>query len=541
MTAADTPHQPGSPRAASDAPARVEGESALARARLAQLQGQPAAAWLEAGRALVLEQDLQAAAAVLQAALAQHGHDGELALALAGVRWQMNDHAAAQLLLENLLARQPDHAAASFTLARLQLEQGRVDAAEQVFRDQFGRHRQSADLVHRAAKMLADAGRKQAAAELCEAAIAVDSGDPFLHVYVAALLGQLGEFERSRGHYLFALEHDPRTIDAGAAYGLASIGRYGDPAHPDLARFRALLERADLTPAARASVLFALGKAHDDLGDYAVAAACLREANGLIDHRSWSRKQWRRLVEARLAAAPLPRRVPAATECVPIFVVGAPRSGTTLVAELLGRSAETCNRGELDWLPHLAEEVARAPRVDIDLLDRVAAEYLVRLRQGEAGARWFIDKQPLNFLHVDLIAALFPQAHIVHCRRNERDTALSIWSQHFESTEYRFAYDFADIAAVLNGCDRLMARARGEGRVIEVRYEELAQAPQATIDGLAAALGLAPFDASAPNAVRGAIGTASVWQARQPVYTRAIGRWRGYAPFVPELLRFADQ
>jgi tetratricopeptide (TPR) repeat protein len=534
MTAADTPDQPGSPRAASDAPARVDGD-------LAQLQGQPAAAWLEAGRALVLEQNLEAAAAVLQAALARHGHDGELALALAGVRWQMDDHAAAQLLLENLLARQPDHAAASFTLARLQLEQGRVDAAEQVFRDQFGRHRQSADLVHRAAKMLADAGRKQAAAELCEAAIAVGSGDPFLHVYVAALLGQLGEFERSRSHYLFALEHDPRTIDAGAAYGLASIGRYGDPAHPDLARFRALLERADLTPAARASVLFALGKAHDDLGDYAVAATCLREANALIDHRSWSRKHWRRLVEARLAGMPLPQRVPAATECVPIFVVGAPRSGTTLVAELLGRSAETCNRGELDWLPHLAEQVARAPRVDIDLLDRVAAEYLARLRQGEAGARWFIDKQPLNFLHVDLIAALFPQARVVHCRRNERDTALSIWSQHFESTEYRFAYDFADIAAVLHGCDRLMARARGEGRVIEVRYEELAQAPQATIDGLAAALGLAPFDASAPNAVRGAIGTASVWQARQPVYTRAIGRWRGYAPFVPELLRFADQ
>lgn len=489
----------------------------------------------------MLEQDLEAAAAVLQAALAQHGDGGELALALAGVRWQMNDPAAAQALLEDLLARQPDHAAASFTLAGLHLEHDRADAAEQVFRDQFGRHRQGADLVHRAAKMLADAGRKQAAAELCEAAIAVGSGDPFLHLYVAALLGQLGEFARARDHYLFALEHEPRTVDAGAAYGLASIGRYGDPAHPDLARFKTLLQRADLAPAARASVLFALGKAHDDLGEYAQAAAFLREANGLVDHQSWSRKQWRRLVEARLAGAPLPQRTPAPAECVPIFVVGAPRSGTTLVAELLGRSGEVRNRGELDWLPHLAEEVARAPRVDVGLLDRVAAVYLARLRQGEPDVHWFIDKQPLNFLHVDLIASLFPQARIVHCRRNARDTALSIWSQHFESTEYHFAYDFADIAAVLNGCERLMAKARDEGRVLDVHYEELARAPQATIDGLAAALGLAPFDTSVPTAVHGAIGTASVWQARQPVYTRAIGRWRGYAPFVPELLRFADQ
>lgn len=509
--------------------------------RLAPLEGKPLATWLEAGRALVLEGNLGAASTVLQAAREHHGDDGELLLALAGVRWQMGDHAAAQALLEGLLTQQPDHAAASFTLARLHAGQGRTDAVEQVLREQFGRHRHSADLVHRAAKMLADDGRKQAAAELCEAAIGVGSGDPFLHVYLAALLGQLGEFGRSREHYLFALEHEPKAIDAGAAYGLASIGRYDDSAHPDLARFSALLLRADLAPAARASVLFALGKAHDDLGDYANAAACLREANGLIDHRSWSRKHWRRLVEARLAGTPLPQRVPAATECVPIFVVGAPRSGTTLVAELLGRSAETCNRGELDWLPHLAEQVARAPRVDVGLLDRTAAEYLARLQQGEAGARWFIDKQPLNFLHVDLIAALFPQARIVHCRRNPRDTALSIWSQHFESTEYRFAYDFADIAAVLDGCERLMAKARNEGRVLDVHYEELARAPRETIDGLAAALGLAPFDAGVPNAVRGAIGTASVWQARQPVYTRAIGRWRGYAPFVPELLRFADR
>lgn len=544
MTAAGSTGKPESHRGAAatpDASVQPDGGSAAIRARLAQLEGKSAAEWLEAGRMLALERDIEAAASVLQAALARHGDDGELILALAGVRWQMNDHADAQALLEGLLVQQPGHVAAAFMLARLHFEQSRPDAAVQVFRGLFGQHRQPADLVHRAAKMLADGGRKQAAAEMCEAAITIGSGDPFLHVYVAALLGQLGEFERSRKHYLFALEHEPKTIDAGAAYGLASIGRYGDPAHPDLARFGALLERADLSQSARASVLFALGKAHDDLGDYARAATCLRKANGLIDHRSWSRKHWRRLVEARLAGAPLPRRTPAATECVPIFVVGAPRSGTTLVAELLGRSPEVCNRGELDWLPHFAEQVARSAEVDSALLDRVAAAYLTRLQQGEAGVHWFVDKQPLNFLHVDLIGALFPQARIVHCRRSDRDTALSIWSQHFDSTEYRFAYDFADIAAVLNGCERLMAKARRDGRLLEARYKELARDPQAVIDDLAAALGLAPFDCGVPNAVRGAIGTASVWQARQPVYTRAIGRWRAYAEFVPELLRFADQ
>lgn len=507
---------------------------------LVELAAKPAAAWLESGRRLALDHDLAGASTVLQAAIARHGEDSELCLALAGVRWQMRDAAGAQLLLEALLARQPEHVAAAFALARLHIECGGMQAAQAVLGDLFGQFRQPPDLVLRAARMLAAGGRKQGAAELCEAALALGADDPALRVYVAALQSQLGDFERSRRHYLVALEHEPQALDAGAAYGLASIKRYADPADPDLARFQALLERPGLTPGARVSVLFALGKACDDLGAYARAAAYLREANGLVEHRSWSRKHWRRMVEARLAGTALPQRTPAATECIPVFVVGAPRSGTTLVAELLGRSPEVCNRGELDWLPHYAAELARSGRPDIALLERIATDYLARLQQGEGEARWLVDKQPLNFLQVDVIRALFPQAYIIYCRRSQRDTALSIWSQHFDSPEYRFAYDFADIAAVLNGCERLLAKAHRDPRLLEVRYEELACEPQAVIETLGTALGLAPFDCGVPNATRHAIGTASVWQARQPVYTRAIGRWREYAQFVPELLRFAD-
>lgn len=519
---------------------RAGDASETVRSLLRELTDKRAEEWLEAGRGLALERDLAGAASVLQAAMSRHGHDSELALALAGVRWQMHDHAGAQALLESLLAGESGHVAAAFTLARLHIERGCVQAAGTVLCGLFGRYRQPSDLVLRAAKMLAEGGHKPGAVALCEAAIGMDSGDAFVHVYVAALHGQLGDFERSRHHYLVALEHELRTLDFGAAYGLASIKRYDDPADPDLVRFQALLDRTDLTPEARASLRFAMGKACDDLGDYAQAATHLREANALVGHRGWSRKNWRRMVEARLAATPLPPRTPAATECIPIFVVGAPRSGTTLVAELLGRSGEVCNRGELDWLPHYAEEVARCAKPDAALLERIASAYLARLQQGAADARWVIDKQPLNFLHVGLIRALFPQARIIHCRRSHRDTALSIWSQHFGSTEYRFAYDFADIAVVLNGCGRLMAKAQRDHGVLEVRYEALARDPQAVVGALATALGLAPFDCSVPHAARQAIGTASVWQARQPVYTRAIGRWRGYAEFLPELQRFAD-
>jgi len=502
----------------------------------------PVAQWLDVARERALRQELEASEAVLRAALTRFPGDAEVHVALASVLWQRGARDGARALLREVLQGQPAHLAAAFTLARIEAEQPDFAAAEDALRNAFSHANQPADLALRAAKMLADWGRKPAAVDVCEAAIASGSNDPTLHLYDAALLGQIGEFGRARQRYEFALDHDPAAIEAGAAYGLATMQRYAVRENPDRTRFENALERADLSNAARSSLLFALGKMHDDLGDFADAARCLREANALVDTRAWSRRNWRRLIDARLAAKPLPSRTPDADECVPIFVVGAPRSGTTLVAELLGRSPLVRNRGELDWLPHFAERVASAGRIDLALLDDIAAAYLPKLHQGERNVRWFIDKQPLNFLHVDLIRALFPQAWIVHCRRSERDTALSIWSQHFGSSEYRFAYDFDDISAMLRGCEKLMAKAAkaADAHVIDVRYEAIAQAPQAIVDGIAATLGLPAFDCSRADGQRHAIGTASLWQARQPVYTASIGRWRAYAEFLPELLGFGD-
>ncbi|HSS07285.1 MAG TPA: sulfotransferase, partial [Rhodanobacteraceae bacterium] len=131
-------------------------------------------------------------------------------------------------------------------------------------------------------------------------------------------------------------------------------------------------------------------------------------------------------------------------------------------------------------------------------------------------------------------------ARIIHCERNERDTALSIWMQYFAGPEQNFAYDFADIAAVMQGCDKLMALAkkRDVANFHTIRYERLATDAENCMRELAVWLGLGDSQPAPEAGATKTISTSSLWQVRQPVYTRSIGRWRAYLPYVSELESF---
>jgi tetratricopeptide (TPR) repeat protein len=499
--------------------------------------------WLECGRALVLRRDLDGAAAVFAAASDRFPDSADAQQALAGVHWQTGQPARAEPILRALLAAHPGHVAATFLLAKILKEQGRTGAAEAVVRALFAYAPQPIGTTIQAIELLDDAGRKQAAAELCESEIARGSTDARLHAYSAMLHLQLGDFARVRERYTYALAHDERALDWQAANGLAAAQRYKEASHPDFALFQRCLERPGLGDRARASLLFALGKAHDDIGDFAQAAGYFREANRVVaSFAEWPRKNFRRMVAARLDAKPLAGRSALAPDFVPVFIVGMPRSGSTLVAELLSRHPDVRQRGELPWLPVVAERLSANARPTAEALGRLASTYLAQLRLDDALARFYLDKQPLNFLHLDAIAALLPNARVIYCERGERDTALSIWTQYFAGAEHNFAYDFADIATVMQACPRLIASARKRGAppIHTVRYERLVTATDECLGELADWLGLGELDATARDGSTRAISTASLWQVRQPIYTRSVGRWRAYAPHVPELMRFPE-
>ncbi len=498
--------------------------------------------WLHGVRCFVLAQHVMAATALLEQALEEHPTSSELRLALAGLRMDADDADAAEAILRSLLAQAPGHIAGSFLLARLLKDQGRMRGAAQVVTAIFEHHPREVELTIRAIELLDDCGRKQDAANISEAAIDQGSRDPRLHVYSAMLLAQLGLFDRSRRRYEFVVANSPQAPDWHVPQGLAGLQKYRSAEHPDFALFSRYLHE-NLGDSARKSLLYALGKAHDDIADPAQATIYLRQANAL-DHAlsSWSRKRWRRGVEARKHRPLATTRLAPMDDRIPVFVVGVPRSGSTLLAQQLARHPQVFHRGELPWLPTLAARLDAGKPDYRQQLQQAAQSYLAQLYQDDSDARWFIDKQPHNFLHVDVIVSMFPQARIIHCRRNARDCALSMWMQAFQPGQQEFACDFSDIAALIRGERQLMAhwQARYPDAVRSVSYEDLTADPAHCVQALSQWLGLP--DAEPSDRIEGgdSIATASMWQARQSVHTRSVSRWKAYAPWLPELLQLPD-
>ncbi|HEX5959815.1 MAG TPA: sulfotransferase [Rhodanobacteraceae bacterium] len=505
------------------------------------------AAWLEQARTQTLRGQLAAAQATLDKALAEYPASSELRRTQAGILQRTRRDAEAEAILRELLAADAADAASAFALARLLQGQGRTAAAAATLRACLARdpHASDANLAIQAIELLDDCDRKRDAAAIALSAISGNPEDARLHAYAAMLQMQLGKFEQARAHYLFALQRDEHAWEWHMPIGLSAAQRYANGQHPDFELFRGGLQHKDLSGKARAELHFALGKAHDDIGDYEEAARHFREGNATVRRLTkWSRKAWRRTVEARLASKPIAHRLESSAEFTPIFIVGMPRSGTTLIAELLSRYPKVCNRGELPWVATLSERPGLSGSPGRAELQRAAETYAAQSRRDDAGdTHWFLDKQPLNFCYIDLILAMFPDAKIIHCQRNPRDTALSLWSQCFLKDVQGYSYDFDDISLVMRGCDKLMAHwnSRHPGSIRTLRYEELVSDPERVSGALAGWIGLPTRTDTPPAESRSSISTASLWQARQPINTRSIGRWRNYAPYVPELLHFPEQ
>jgi tetratricopeptide (TPR) repeat protein len=345
--------------------------------------------------------------------------------------------------------------------------------------------------------------------------------------------------------------------DADALAGLVALE--GNNLSPDiLARAERVAADDNHSSADRRVLHKALGDRADLAGDYAIAMAHYKSANLLraaelkaqgiaFDPLSLRATVDRQIAVFDRAAMDRLRSLGSPTQ-VPIFVVGMPRSGTSLCEQILSSHAAVAGAGELNDIQAIArvlsrDEIGEPYPECVLLLDRplaakLADRYLARLRDVSQTASRVVDKHPINFRHLGLIASLFPQAAIIHCQRDPLDTCFSCLSQNFDAP-IPWAVDQLALAAFYREYARLMAHWDKvlPGRIHRFVYEDVIGDMKTAAKALIQYCGLA-WDPNclAFHETNRVVRTASYRQVRQPIYSRSVGRWRKYEPFLQPLM-----
>ena len=358
----------------------------------------------------------------------------------------------------------------------------------------------------------------------------------------------LGDVEAARRNMLCALELDPLAPEASFAVArLVNVADGSEDARRFLEVLAALQAREDLPADRRIEVCYALGRAREDQKDYDRAFSAYAEGARLkratFDYSIerdearaerimavFSRERMRALEGQGLKAR---RRS--------VFIVGMPRSGTTLVEQILGAHPDVQCAGEN---PALMNTVALtrgrdgsrfpdwAATLDAGDLETLGASYMTAMPPPQLGRGVITDKRLENVFYLGLGSLCLDGARAVHVRRDPRDTALACFAMLFsEGQEY--SYDFAELARYQQLYERLIAHWREvlpPGRLLEIDYEALVAEPEAQIRRLLDHVGLEWDEACLhPHAARKMVRSASAAQVRAPIHGRGVGRWKPFA------------
>jgi tetratricopeptide (TPR) repeat protein len=424
------------------------------------------------------------------------------------------------------------------------------------FEDAEASHRRALALAPRDAAVHADLGaalRMQGnaadAERSCRAALAIDPD------CVAALL-LLGELRADRGQFAEAEEFFRRiiAIDPGypfAYFSLATNRRMTRHEPVWLAGLEALLAKP-LPLRHEISLRYALGKYHDDIRQYDEAFGQYLQANELT--RRYGVQYDRQRLTARVdrlmqtfSAASIRDVQPGGHDSErPVFIVGMPRSGTSLCEQILASHPAVFGAGELAYWPRALasfESAGAQGRPGADSIPVIARDCLARLAALSGSALRIVDKMPQNFLAVGLIHAVFPRARIIHLQRHPIDTCLSIYFHYF-SHAHPYANELENLAHYYREYLRITGHWRRvvpESALLEVPYEALIADQETWSRRMVEFVGL-PWDPSCLNFqdTERVVITLSKWQVRQKISAASAGRWRNYQKHVAPLLPLVD-
>ena len=490
---------------------------------------------LAEGIEAVRDQQGNAAKAVLQRALKLNRSDRDIRYWLANAHRLCGEVDQSHHLFSQLLNENPADSEAAFGAAYLLRENGQPELAAKLLANLAANMDDAPQLLLQISGFLRDINQFELALQVMDRAVERSPHIGDLYFKRARLQQALGRFDRAIRDLRKALDLDPQI--GGAWLNLSQLQTFSDAAHPDWQRIDQTLP-ASLNREARMCLAFAKGKGLDDLGHWQEAWDSYRYGNQLQrEVFAWSQPAWPEFVSNTLKSGLQESPTPVNSGRRPVYIIGMLRSGTTLLEQLLSQHPEVTARGETNWLAHLHKTREGQHQVSDQRRQQESELLWTQLRLDGPEHNVFIDKNPLNFRFVGLLAEVAPEARIIHVNRDGRESCLSCFFQLFQHPDAGFSYSLDDLVAYYRGYKQLMAHWRrllGD-RMIEINYDELVSEPENSVDRLLDTLGLDPTrrpDSTAPGTRP--IRTASSWQARQPVHSRSIGRWRHYYEFAPE-------
>jgi tetratricopeptide (TPR) repeat protein len=516
-----------------------------------------AAAWSDLGRMHAVLNDMQEATACFRRSIAADPGHADAWHNLGAALRQSGDQAGALEAYKRALALDPGRAGTYLNIGNLLIDDNQPDNAIESYR-------RAAALDPRLPQARASLGAELSSrGEVSEAefvyrqAIALNPDHVQAWFGLGRTLEDLGRAAEAAQSYrrVLALDHQ----HSWALGQLLSLDAEADDSL--LASAKRALQDAAAPDRVKSLIGYGLGKALDRRQDYDGAFAAFRQANaarrreaGAFDAGAFELRI-QRLIDTFTPAFFEERAGGGPGTDLPLFIIGMPRSGTTLTEQILDCHPQVFGAGEL---PHLAELAAALPQrcgldspwpeCAVDLgkgsLYESAYDYLEKLRsRAPAGVLRITDKSPLNFYHLGLAVLLFANARVIHCRRNPIDTCLSIYFENFRGSQ-TYATDLDDITTYYRGYQRLMAHWQ---RVLplpmlELQYEQMVAGLEESARALLAFVRL-PWDDRCLDfhASGRAVQTPSRWQVRKPIYSSSVARWRRYERYLEPLIRAFPQ
>ena len=388
------------------------------------------------------------------------------------------------------------------------------------------------------------AGNIEQATGQYERVISDHSGFVAAKYLLANLLKSQGKFDQASDYYQQIMSRQPDYTQAHFSY--SGIHKYKDMTDPHITVMQALYQHKDLETDNRVYLAFALAKAFEDIGQYSQSFKYLETGNNLRHEEfNYQVDSDRELIQSIIRAfsreAMSKLQIKTGSSKKPIFIVGMPRSGTSLVEKILSRHADVHAAGELDYIFSLGTQLflKESPHFLFKPLDSysnsafetLGKTYLEKIETLDDKASRLTDKMPFNMMMIGLIKIALPNAKIIHCVRDAKDNCLSIYKQNFTTGNYRFAYDLKSLGQFHEQYRLLMKHwhhVLGD-EIYDISYESLTHHPEPEIRKLLAACDL-DWQENCLDFEKGAgtVKTASFYQVRQPMYTSSVNLWEQY-------------